>query len=67
MDTIFRLKRRRDEEPSEALLVTCKRAKKSDDGASVSALLKFAGTVDKKVSFKKNYSYNIKFNLSSIF
>lgn len=53
METVFRVKRRRDEEPSEALLVTCKRSKQSDEktcSVPVAALLKFAATVDKQVN-----------------
>lgn len=54
MNTIFRVKRRREEEPSDGLLITCKKTKQSDEEAgavpTVTALLKFVGTVDKQVS-----------------
>lgn len=53
MDTVFRLKRRRREEPSDSLLITCKRSKKNDEETSegpITAVLKLAATVDKQVN-----------------
>ncbi|CAH0556851.1 unnamed protein product [Brassicogethes aeneus] len=46
MAAVFRVKRRLDEEPSEALILNCKKRKTDPDSDSnLSAFLKFAGTV----------------------
>ena len=55
MAAILRVKRKKDEEPSDALVLSCKRQKveSSEEATSLNpltAIVKFAGTVQKQVS-----------------
>ncbi|XP_014214565.1 probable RNA polymerase II nuclear localization protein SLC7A6OS [Copidosoma floridanum] len=51
MAAILRVKRKKDDEPQDAFLISCKRAKVEDEAAvteqPLTALVKFAGTVEK--------------------
>lgn len=61
MAAVFRVKRRNDDEPIDALLVACKKRKISSEpdkeSASISTVVKFVGTVKNPVNinllFKK--------------
>ncbi|XP_011496487.1 PREDICTED: probable RNA polymerase II nuclear localization protein SLC7A6OS [Ceratosolen solmsi marchali] len=49
MAAILRVKRKKDEEPLDALLISCKRQKiESDEITPLTAIVKFAGTVEKQ-------------------
>jgi hypothetical protein len=50
MAAILRVKRKKDEEPLDALLISCKRQKiDSDKFNPLTAIVKFAGTIEKQV------------------
>lgn len=56
MAAILRVKRKKDDEPSDALLISCKRAKIEDEAAALeesnlTTIVKFAGTIDKPVKY----------------
>ena len=53
MATILRVKRKKDDEPLDALLVACKRQKVGEEETTtdpLTTIVKFAGTLEKEVS-----------------
>ena len=52
MASVIRVKRRRGEDPAEALLLSCKRLRQSEESqpeSKIESVLSFAGTISSKV------------------
>lgn len=61
MAAILRVKRKKDDGPLDALLISCKRQKLECEGdtasAPLTAIVKFAGTVEKQVKLAITISF----------
>lgn len=56
MTSVLRVKRRIDEDPVEALIVSCKRFRHSDDQNLEKSIFSFAGTISSKVNNSGKYT-----------